>query len=158
MAHQVPWNKYIVERFEELAMLTDEERMVLRTRVAGWSITKQALELNLSPATVSRIIKRLKTKYDNVQKYDPLLPPRKAHCATLQALDKVGDRIIDYLAADKAQALRDENFTLKLAASQQAQSNYLVNQLRPCPVPAYITCNPWAASYGFNSGYNGTWG
>lgn len=58
-------------------MLTDEERMILRTRVAGWSITKQAIELNLSPATVSRIIKRLKQKYDAVQKFDPLLPPRK---------------------------------------------------------------------------------
>lgn len=77
MAHQVPWNKYIVERFEELAMLTEEERMVLRTRVSGWSITKQAMELNLSPATVSRIIKRIKQKYDAVQKFDPLLPPRR---------------------------------------------------------------------------------
>ncbi len=68
-------------------------------------------------------------------------------CATLQAIDKVGDRIIDYLAADKAQALRDENQALRLAASQQAQNNYLVNQLRPCPVPAYITCNPYAYQY-----------
>lgn len=81
MAHQVPWNKYIVERFEELAMLTEEERMVLRTRVAGWSITRQSIELNISPATVSRIIKRLKQKYDAVQKFDPLLPPRRASAA-----------------------------------------------------------------------------
>lgn len=70
------------------------------------------------------------------------------NCNTLQAIDKVGDRIIDYLAADKAQALRDENQALRLAASQQAQNAYLINQLRPCPTPAYITCNPWAASYG----------
>lgn len=85
------------------------------------------------------------------------------NCATLQAIDKVGDRIIDYLAADKAQALRDENQALRLAASQQAQNNYLVNQLRPCPVPAYITCNPYTASYGvgvangygYNNGCNG---
>lgn len=77
------------------------------------------------------------------------------NCSTLQAIDRVGDRIIDYLAADKAQALRDENQALRLAASQQAQNNYLVNQLRPCPTPAYITCNPWAASYGIptNSNY-----
>lgn len=74
------------------------------------------------------------------------------NCNTLQAIDKVGDRIIDYLAQDKAQALRDENQALRLAASQQAQNNYLVNQLRPCPVPAYITCNPYAASYGINNG------
>lgn len=70
------------------------------------------------------------------------------NCNTLQAIDKLGDRIIDYMAAEKAQALRDENQALRLAASQSAQNNYLVNQLRPCPVPAYITCNPFAASYG----------
>ena len=77
------------------------------------------------------------------------------NCNTLQAIDKVGDRIIDYLAADKAQALRDENQALRLAASQQAQNNYLVNQLRPCPVPAYITCNPYTASYGVGVANNG---
>lgn len=90
----------------------------------------------------------MQTRFDNAQ----------ANCATLQAIDKVGDRIIDYLAADKAQALRDENFTLKLAASQAAQNNYLINQLRPCPIPAYPSCNPWAASYGLNNGCSGTWG
>lgn len=66
------------------------------------------------------------------------------NCNTLQAIDKVGDRILDYLAAEKAQNLRDENFALKLAASQSQQNAYLLNQLNPCPVPAYITCNPRA--------------
>lgn len=65
------------------------------------------------------------------------------NCATLQAIDKVGDRIIDYLAADKAQALRDENQALRLAASQQAQNNYLIGQLRPAPQPAYVVANPY---------------
>ena len=37
---------------------------------------------------------------------------------TLQAIDKVGDRIIDYLANEKVQTLRDENQALRLAASQ----------------------------------------
>lgn len=70
------------------------------------------------------------------------------HNVTMQAIDKVGDRIVDYLAAEKAQALRDENFALRLAASQSQQNAYLLNQLNPCPVPAYITCNPKAANYG----------
>lgn len=64
------------------------------------------------------------------------------NCSTLQAIDKVGDRIIDYLVADKTQALRDENQALRLAASQSAQNAYLLNNLNPYPVPAYITCNP----------------
>lgn len=73
------------------------------------------------------------------------------NCNTLQAIDKLGDRIIDYMAAEKAQTLRDENQALRLAASQSAQNQYIINQLRPAPVPAYISCNPWVASYGFGS-------
>lgn len=71
------------------------------------------------------------------------------NCNTLQAIDKLGDRIIDYMAAEKTQALRDENQALRLAASQARQNQYLINELRPCPIPAYITCNPYAASYGY---------
>lgn len=77
MAHEVPWNKYICETFIELAMLTKEEEMVLRTRIAGFSRLQQAEKLNMSVATIDRIIKELKRKYDNIQKFDPLLPPRK---------------------------------------------------------------------------------
>ena len=72
------------------------------------------------------------------------------NCNTLQAIDKLGDRIIDYMAAEKTQALRDENQALRLAASQARQNQYLINELRPCPIPAYITCNPYAASYGYS--------
>lgn len=75
------------------------------------------------------------------------------NCNTLQAIDKLGDRIIGFMNAEKTQALRDENQALRLAASQAKQNQYLIDELRPCPVPAYITCNPYAASYGFN-GYN----
>lgn len=65
------------------------------------------------------------------------------NCQTLSAIDKVGDRIIDYLANEKAQSLRDENFALKLQASQAQQNNYIVNQLRPAtPIPAYQVPNP----------------
>lgn len=67
-------------------------------------------------------------------------------CNTLQAIDKLGDRIIDYMAADKAQALRDENQALRLAASQQAQNNYLVQTLRPFPVASYNVPNPYVAT------------
>lgn len=77
MSKEVPWNKIIVETFVEDAMLTKEEEMVLRTRVAGWTRTKQARELNISIATLDRIIARLKVKYDNVQKFNPILPPRR---------------------------------------------------------------------------------
>lgn len=76
-------------------------------------------------------------------------------CATLSAIDKLGDRIIDYMASDKAQALRDENQSLRLAASQSMQNNYLISKLAPTPVPAFnVGYNPY--SYGFGFGFNGS--
>lgn len=74
-----------------------------------------------------------------------------ANCGTLQAIDKLGDRILGYLANQETQNLRDEVQSYRLAASQAKQNQYLIEQLRPCPVPAYITCNPYAASYGFGN-------
>ena len=51
--------------------------------------------------------------------------------------------ILDFLTQDKIATLTAENQTLKFAASQQAQNNYLVNALRdPCPIPAYVVANP----------------
>lgn len=77
MSKQVPWNKLIVEEFAKEAMLSNEEQMILRTRVMGWTRIQQSQELGLSVASVDRIISGLKEKYDAVQKYDPLLPPRR---------------------------------------------------------------------------------
>lgn len=62
-------------------------------------------------------------------------------------------QILDFMVNTRLQDLQTENQNLKLAASQERQNNYLVNQLRPCPVPAYVTCNPWAASYGIGYGF-----
>lgn len=35
---------------------------------------------------------------------------------------------------------------LELQASQATQNNYLIDTLRPCPQPAYITCNPFTGT------------
>lgn len=61
--------------------------------------------------------------------------------------------ILDWLCAKETADLRSENQSLKLAASQQAQNNYLVSQLRPCPVPSYTVCNPFTGAYGGYAGY-----
>lgn len=73
------------------------------------------------------------------------------NCNTLQAIDKVGDRIIDYLANEKAQALRDENFALRLAASQAQQNELLIARLGDkCPEPAYIVQPPQQVTFPTN--------
>lgn len=53
----------------------------------------------------------------------------------------VANRMEDKNAQIAAQ--QNEINALRLAASQAKQNSYLVNELRPCPVPAYITCNPY---------------
>lgn len=51
--------------------------------------------------------------------------------------------ILEFLTQDKIASLQAENQTLKFTASQQSQSNYLVNALRdPYPVPAYVVPHP----------------
>lgn len=64
--------------------------------------------------------------------------------------------ILDFMIQDKITSLQAENQELRLRASQEAQNNYLVNELRPCAKPAYITCNPYTSSYGL--GMNGCCG
>ena len=67
--------------------------------------------------------------------------------------------ILDYLCQDKINTLTAENQGLRLAASQQAQNNYLISQLKPQPVPAYPASSPcglgnWAPAVLAN-GYGG---
>ena len=68
--------------------------------------------------------------------------------------------ILDALTANRIedknaqiQAQQNEINALRLTASQEKQSNYLIDQLKPCPIPAYITCNPYQ-SYNY-TGCNG---
>ena len=76
------------------------------------------------------------------------------NCNTLQAIDKLGDRIIDFMTQDKIASLTAENQSLKFAASQAAQNAFitanqdaqtaeLIRRLSdPCPIPAYVVPNP----------------
>lgn len=60
---------------------------------------------------------------------------------TMQDLrDKLADRDRDILARD-------------MQLSQLSQTEAIVSRVRPCPQPAYLTCNPWGGgSYGYNNG------
>lgn len=106
----------------------------------GWNLSKQ-----ISDCCCDLEKMNMQNRFDAAQ----------ANNSTLMAIDKLGDRIIGYMANKETQDLRDEVQAYRLQASQAKQNQYLIDQLRPCPVPAYITCNPYAASYGFgqNFGY-----
>lgn len=92
------------------------------------------------------------------------------NCNTLQAIDKLGDRIIDHLTQDKIATLTAENQSLKFQASQTAQNAFisanqdaqtaeLIRRLgRDCPIPAYVVPNPnccYGNPVGVSYGYNG---
>ena len=106
---------------------------------AGWNLSKQ-----ISDCCCNAEKMNMQSRCD-AQAYN---------CNTLQAIDKLGDRIIDYMSNEKVQALRDENQALRLAASQSAQNAFitanqeaqtaeLIRRLgRDVPVPAYVVPNP----------------
>ena len=106
---------------------------------AGWDISKQ-----ISDCCCDIEKMNLQGRFD-AQMYNN---------NTLMAIDKLGDRIIDYMSNEKLQTLRDENQALRLAASQsqqnafitanqEAQTAELIRRLgRDCPVPAYVVPNP----------------
>lgn len=53
---------------------------------------------------------------------------------------------------DKIATLTAEKQSLQFAASQAAQNTYLINELKPCPTPAYVVPNPYCNC---GSCYNG---
>lgn len=76
---QVPWTNKLTESFIEKAGLSEDEAYVMRTRVKGYPISRQAMELNCSESTVHRMVSMLKKKYDKVrQEYPNEFPMRKS--------------------------------------------------------------------------------
>lgn len=63
-------------------------------------------------------------------------------------------RIIDTITQDKIQSLQTELQSAQLQLSNVAQTNNIINALRPTPIPAYITCSPYQAATGYNCGCN----
>lgn len=83
----------------------------------------------------------------------------KNTCDVLNAIHADGEATRALINANTMQELRDrladrdrELMTANFQLSQQAQSQNLVNQLRPTPTPAYLTCSPYFA-YNTGCGY-----
>ena len=67
-------------------------------------------------------------------------------------------RIVDLFTQDKIQSLQTELQSAQLQLSNAAQTNNIVNALRPTPVPAYLTCSPYQTIVnptGFTFGVSG---
>lgn len=81
----------------------------------------------------------------------------RGFCDVIQANNQNTQRIVDMYTQDKLDALRDQLQAANFQLSQQAQTANLINQLRPCPIPAYPSCSPYTTySWGdFYGGRNG---
>ena len=91
----------------------------------------------------------MQNKYDSAQ----------ANCATLTAIDKLGDRIIGYMDNQNTQALRDELQAYKWQASQDRQNLFIQNLVKPTIQPCYVTQNPYCScgnAYPYAYGYGTT--
>ena len=77
-----------------------------------------------------------------------------ATCNTQKILDRLcqmESNAKDQRIADLTANLQTANFQL----SQQAQNATLISTLRPTPIPSYLTCSPYQASYYAYNGLNG---
>lgn len=69
----------------------------------------------------------------------------KNTCDIITAGQANTQRIIDMMTQDKIEALRTELQSAQLALQNNAQTQTLINELRPCAIPAYLTCSPYTA-------------
>lgn len=56
--------------------------------------------------------------------------------------------ILNFLTNEKISSLQAQNAQLTAQLSQNAQTNTIINTLRPVAQPAYITCSPYESVYG----------
>lgn len=82
----------------------------------------------------------------------------KGFCDVVRAGQDNTRAILDYLTGEKISSLQAENSSLKAQISNDRQTATLINEIKPCPIPAYITCNPYQSAYGFSNGFNGCCG
>lgn len=78
-------------------------------------------------------------------RYDAL----KNTCDITTAIHAEGEATRALIKENEIQNLRDKVSELQLAQSQCAQNAYLVNTIRPYPIPAYSACG----CNGFNGGF-----
>ena len=75
----------------------------------------------------------------------------KNTCEITNAIHAEGEATRALINANTVQELRDrleardrDILARDFQLSQLAQNQYLVNTIKPCPIPAYITCSPYA--------------
>ena len=102
---------------------------------------------------------KINTLYDNIigqtnRNIDAVrFDMSKGFCEVSNAIHAEGEATRALINANTIQELRDrleardrDLLTANFQLSQQAQNAYLINEIRPCARPAYITCSPYTTA------------
>lgn len=66
----------------------------------------------------------------------------KNTCDIIQAINYGNQKVIDYMQNEKIDTLNRKLAVAENRALTYENNAYLINQIKPCPIPAFITCNP----------------
>lgn len=113
------------------------------------------------------------TRYENLQNLNTLnnsvnagfVSVNQANCLNTRDIissQEAGTRaILEALNADKLERKNEQISLLQtqlnnaeLRASQENQTREIINTVRPCPIPAYASCNPWGCNCNQGCGCN----
>lgn len=66
--------------------------------------------------------------------------------AIVQAINSGNQKVIDYMQNEKIETLNRKLATAENALNQCQNNAYLINQIKPCPVPSYNVPNPFCCN------------
>ena len=78
----------------------------------------------------------------------------KNTCDIIRAGNENTQRIIDAMTNNTIQELRDQLQAAQLALGNAAQTNTIINAVRPISQPAYITCSPYESVNPYRQAYS----
>lgn len=77
-------------------------------------------------------------------------------CDLKTAIHAEGEATRDLITQNTINDLRERLSLANNTLANQTLANDIVNQVRPCPIPAYLTCSPYASYTGYNGCCNAT--
>lgn len=77
----------------------------------------------------------------------------KNTCDIINASQANTQRIVDIMTQNTIQELRDNLQAAQLQLGNQAQTNTIINAVRPVSQPAYITCSPYESMNPYRQAY-----
>ena len=98
----------------------------------------------------------MQSQYDTLLGFKDLSYQNQLCCCNLQqAIHSEGEQTRALIQENTIQELRDRLTTANNALTTQTIINQVVEQIRPCAKPAYLTCSPYLSYSPFNNNCGG---